>query len=320
MMKALVPLNNTEHIDDYIKAGAGEFYIGFYDETWREKFGDYADINRLTGFGENANPYSLQEVIEIINLVKEKGAMIYVTFNASLYAQEHLRHIEDYMKQLKSATDIDGVIVSCPELVDIAVNLGISTVISTISGVYNSDIAKFYKNLGAKRIILPRDLSVSEIEAIIHAVPDMEYEIFMMRNGCRYSDGNCLGFHRSEKSAICGCIGGARRDLHLEGNNFKTRHEVELNDIIYTQSFHSNACGLCSIYRFVKLGIAAGKIVGRSDEWQYICRDIQLIKQNVEIAKGCRSEEEYLDRMILPEDSALMCKLGLSCYYPEVRF
>ena len=57
----------------------------------------------------------------------------------------------------------------------IAVNLGISAVISTISGVYNSDIAKFYKNLGAKRIILPRDLSVSEIEAIIHVVPDMEY-------------------------------------------------------------------------------------------------------------------------------------------------
>ena len=319
-MKALVPLNNTEHIDDYIKAGAGEFYIGFYDEAWREKFGDYADINRLTGFRKNANPYNLEEVIKIINKVKEKDVMMYVTFNANLYAEAYLEYIENYMKKLKEATNLDGVIVSCPELVEIATKLGINVVISTISGVYNSDIAKFYRDLGAKRIILPRDLSTSEIEAIVKAVPDVEYEIFMMRNGCRYSDGNCLGFHRSEKSAICGCISGAGRNLHLEGNDFKTRHEVELNDIIYTQSFHSNACGLCSIYRFVKLGIAAAKIVGRSDEWQYICRDINLVKQNVEIAKACQSEEEYLDKMISPEDSALMCKLGLSCYYPEIRF
>lgn len=319
-MKALVPLNNMEHIDDYIEAGAGEFYIGFYDEAWREKFGEYADINRLTGFKENANPYNLEEVIDIINSVKEKGAMIYVTFNASLYEEAHLSYIKAYMKRLKESTNLDGVIVSCPELVDIAVNLGINVVVSTISGVYNSDIAKFYINLGAKRIILPRDLSITEIEAITHSVPDVEYEIFMMRNGCRYSDGNCLGFHRSEKSAICGCIGGANRNLHLEGGDFKTKHAVELNDIVYTQSFHNNACGLCSIYRFVKIGIAAGKIVGRSDEWQYICQDIRLIKQNVEIAQACQSEEEYLEKMIFPNDSALKCKMGLSCYYPEVRF
>lgn len=319
-MKALVPLNNMEHIDDYIEAGAGEFYIGFYDEAWREKFGDYADINRLTGFKENANPYHLEEVIDIINSVKEKGVMIYVTFNASLYAQESLSYIESYMKRLKESTNLDGVIVSCPELVEIAVNLGINVVVSTISGAYNSDITKFYRSLGAKRIILPRDLSIAEIEAITRNVPDVEYEIFMMRNGCRYSDGNCLGFHRNEKSAICGCLGGASRNLYLEGSDFKTKHEVELNDIVYTQSFHNHACGLCSIYRFVKIGIAAGKIVGRSDEWQYICQDIRLIKQNVEIAKACQSEDEYLEKMIFPNDSALKCKLGLSCYYPEVRF
>jgi len=319
-MKALVPLNNVEHIDDYIEAGAGEFYIGFYDVDWRENFGEYADINRLTGFRENANPYNIEEVIEIINLVKEKGVMIYVAFNASLYAEAYLGHIESYMKKLKSATDLDGVIVSCPELVDIAVDLGINVVVSTISGVYNSDIAKFYRNLGVKRIILPRDLSVSEIEAIIEAVPDVEYEIFMMRNGCRYSDGNCLGFHRSEKSAICGCIGGASRNLHLENSTFKIKHKVELNDMVYTQSFHNHACGLCSIYRFVQMGIAAGKIVGRSDEWQYICEDISLIKRNVEIARSCPSEEVYLEKMIFPNDSTLKCKMGLSCYYPEIRF
>ncbi len=365
-MKALVPLNNVEHIDDYIEAGAGEFYLGFYDEAWHDQFGEYADINRLTGFKKNANPYNLEEVINIIEDTKKKGVMMYVTFNASVYSQAQLDYMVRYMERLK-ATSLDGVIVSCPELVEMASKLGMNVVVSTISATYNEDTVKFYRDLGAKRIILPRDLSMDEIESIVKAVPDVEYEVFLMRNGCRYSDGNCLGFHRkriilprdlsmdeiesivkavpdveyevflmrngcrysdgnclgfhrSEMSAICGCLGGAHRTLQYEKNDFKTRHEVELNDILYTKFFHSNACGLCSVYRFVKMGIAAGKIVGRSDEWQYICRDINLIKQNVEIAKKCESEEEYLDKMILPEDEAMMCKLGLSCYYPEVRF
>lgn len=318
-MKTLVPLNNVEHIDDYIEAGAGEFYLGFYDEAWHDQFGEYADINRLTGFKKNANPYNLEEVINIIEDTKKKGVMMYVTFNASVYSQAQLDYMVRYMERLK-ATSLDGVIVSCPELVEMASKLGMNVVVSTISAAYNEDTVKFYRDLGAKRIILPRDLSMDEIESIVKAVPDVEYEVFLMRNGCRYSDGNCLGFHRSEMSAICGCLGGAHRTLQYEKNDFKTRHEVELNDILYTKFFHSNACGLCSVYRFVKMGIAAGKIVGRSDEWQYICRDINLIKQNVEIAKKCESEEEYLDKMILPEDEAMMCKLGLSCYYPEVRF
>ena len=154
----------------------------------------------------------------------------------------------------------------------------------------------------------------------MHKVPDTEYEIFMMRNGCRFSDANCLGFHRSEKASICACLGNAGRDLKLDGKNFKEKHEIELNDMVYTQNFHHFACGVCSIYRFVKLGINAGKIVGRSDEWQNICHDIRLIKQNVEIARNCQSEEEYLERMIFPDDQTFMCKMGLSCYYPEIRF
>lgn len=318
-MKALVPLNNVEHIDDYLEAGAGEFYIGFYDEAWHKQFGEYADINRLTGFKKNANPYNLEEMIEIIESVKEKGAMIYVTFNASVYSQAQIDYLKRYLNQLKK-TEADGIIVSCPELVEMGSSMGINVVVSTISSVYNSDIAKFYRDLGAKRIILPRDLSMNEIESIVNTVPEVEYEVFMMRNGCRYSDGNCLGFHRSEKSAICGCLGSAQHNLEMGKLNFKQKHEVELNDMVYTASFHSFACGLCSIYRFVKWGIAAGKIVGRSDEWQYICHDISLIRQNVDLALKCTSEEEYLEKMIFPRDSTLMCKMGLSCYYPEVRF
>lgn len=318
-MRILVPLNNVEHIDDYIQAGASEFYIGFYDEEWSKQFGEYADINRMSGFKGKANPFTLEDVVEIIKDMKERGILIYVTFNASIYSEEQLNVIKKYFIVLKES-GVDGVIVSCIELVEMANKLELPVVVSTISGIYNSIIANFYKERGAKRIIIPRDLSVDEIEMIVKETPDMEYEVFMMRNGCIFSDANCLGFHRNENCSICGTLINATSQVRMKDNCFQNRHQVELNDLLYTKSFHNNACGLCSIYRFLSMNITTCKIVGRTDEWNNICSDIRYVKENIEIAKSCNSQEEYLERMIMPEQSREICKLGLSCYYPEMRF
>ncbi|BBF43385.1 collagenase family protease [Lachnospiraceae bacterium KM106-2] len=318
-MRVLVPLNNIEHMQDYMDAGAGEFYIGFYDNAWWKEFGEYADINRMSGYKERANPHDFQKVLQIIQEIKKFEKLIYVTFNSSMYSKEQFVYIRKYFQELKKV-GVDGVIVSCVELVKIAEEIGLPSVISTISGVYNSDIARFYAKEGAKRIILPRDLSVEEIEKITKEVKEVEYEVFMMRNGCMYSDSNCLGFHRSEKCSVCSSIIQSPNEIKMEKDDFKTRNATELNDMIYLDHFHPNACGLCAIYRFVKMGITACKIVGRSDEWECVCEDIRMVARNVEIAKVCESEEEFFDKMEMPEDRVTRCKLGLSCYYPEMRF
>lgn len=318
-MKVLVPLNNLEHATDYIESGAGEFYIGFYDEEWYKEFGEYGDMNRMSGFHSAANKNSLEDVCKIISDMKQKGVSMYITFNASSYSQKQLQFMKRFMERLKDAK-ADGVIVTCMELVQIAKQVGIPSVVSTIGGIYNEDIARFYRDLGVSRIILPRDLSLDEIESIVRAVPEVEYEIFMMRNGCIFSDANCLGLHRQEYGSMCSTLCNGKSEIYGTKNDFKSKHDAELNDLIYTGPFHAAACGLCSIYRFVQLGIAAGKIVGRTEEWEKICSDIKMVQRNVEIAKTCSSEEEYLEKMELPENEKQMCKLGLSCYYPEVRF
>lgn len=71
-MNVLVPVNNFEHIDDYISSGATEFYMGFHDNKWQEKFGPYADINRLTGYRSDANPFSFQELLEVIPEIQKE--------------------------------------------------------------------------------------------------------------------------------------------------------------------------------------------------------------------------------------------------------
>ena len=66
--------------------------------------------------------------------------------------------------------------------------------------------------------------------------------------------------------------------------------------------------------------IAAAKIVGRAEDEKKILKDIQLVQDNIEIAKQCCSEEEYLEKMIFPSERDHTCFRGNSCYFPEVRF
>ena len=62
-MKVLVPLNSAEYLDKFVEAGADELYLGFYDEKWFHQFGEYCDINRMSGFKQNANRYDFTQMI-----------------------------------------------------------------------------------------------------------------------------------------------------------------------------------------------------------------------------------------------------------------
>ncbi|MBO5889235.1 MAG: U32 family peptidase [Clostridia bacterium] len=319
MSKILVPLNNRARIKEFVEAGADEFYMGFYDNEWIDEFGDYSEINRMSGFKKYANPYNFKELIEIANEIKSYGNDIFVTINSASYSQKEIDKLLKYFVELKKV-GVDGVIVSTPELTVLAKEYGLEPVASTMCGIFNEDIVSYYKKLGMNRMILPRDLSLDEIESIVKAHPDVSYEVFLMRNGCRFSDSHCLGLHR-EKGSMCGVLTrGLYRTDAIDGN-FKTQHDYELNNTLYTTCFHgAAACGLCAIYRFSKLGISAYKIVGRSERPSDIIADVKMVKHNLEIAKNSSSEEEYLKKMKMPENAKDACKLGLSCYYPEVRF
>lgn len=318
-MKILVPLNNLDHIHDFMDAGADEFYIGFYDEAWNNKFGDFHDINRMSGFKEMANTYTFEALLQCIKKMKEYNKELYITFNSSIYSQEQLNYIEKYFQKLKQA-QVDGVIVSTIELVQLAKQYGLYSVISTIAGIYNTDMVDVYVKHGANRIILPRDLSLGEIKTITHKRENIEYEVFMMRNGCSFSDSNCLGLHRKEICSICSGLKKSRNIYHMSNNDFHTKQNMDLNNNLFRHYFHNFSCGLCSIYEFIEAGITTCKIVGRYDEWREVCEDIRMVKENIKIAKECKSQEEYLESMNMPKRQNEMCKMGLSCYYPEIRY
>lgn len=326
-MIPLVPVNDRAFIADAARAGAEEFYLGFHDPAWHERFGAAADLNRMTGFGKLANPYTFDEVLDIVRDVRRLGKRAFVTFNANAYGRRQLDYLFGYFERL-AAAGASGVIVSVPEAVEPAADCGLEVVASTMCGVYNADIARAYRRLGCRRIIVPRDVSLDEIEGIARDVPDMELEVFLMRNGCIFSDGFCLGRHLQEGNSLCWDVRHAKRRFVFAGEGALLAAEaqgcsmltaLETNAPAYAR-FHRSTCGLCAIWRLLQAGVVAAKIVGRSDDAACVLRDIRAVASNVEIAHACATEEEYLVRMEVPEHRRGCCEDGLSCYYPEARF
>lgn len=319
-MKILVPLTRKEYIDSYIDVGADEFYMGFYDENWNDRFGKYSDINRMSGFGRIANPYSFAKLVEVIKEVKSKGKKTFVTLNANGYSKEQIEYMESKYFPVLLETGIDGVILSDMNAIISAVKFGLKPVASTMCAIYNSDIAQAYKNIGVERMILPRDLSLEELEKICNKISGIRFEAFFMRNGCIFSDSYCLGMHRPECGATCTYTRFREHEYSHNYKKFDDFHDVDLNDFLYRNVFHIDACAMCALYKLKKIGIGSLKIVGRADEYERILSDIRITKENIKIAEYCKTEAEYLEKMRFPADYPKRCRMGMFCYYPEVRF
>ena len=300
-------------------AGADEFYMGFFDPGWKEKFGAYSDLNRLTLFKETANRYELKDIGPIVKEVHARKAVLYITLNAPGYSKSQLDVIDGYLKQL-SEYGADGIITSVPELIPMIEAHAMKPIASTMCCIQNSDMAAWYKSLGMKRMILPRELTTDEIFSIMKNVPDVEYEVFFMRNGCRYSDGNCLGLHGGEHGALCYSLRTAPAEYFTAPGEEDLWWQIKDTHEKFSTVFREYACGQCALYRFLKAGVSALKIVGRLDDSEEILQDVRLTSENIAVAENCGSEEEYLANMRLPGNLHDYCRGGMSCYYPEVRW
>lgn len=216
---------------------------------------------------------------------------------------------------------VDGIILGAPELFGIARQYHLAVRASSMCNVYNELLVDYYREQGAKRIILPRDLTLEDIGALKHYAPDMEFEVFLMRVGCRYSDPNCLCLHGGKYGGICGYLNRSERVLYSRRTSFEEKHDFSVTNDLYERMFHMYpACGLCAIYDLVAAGIDACKIVGRYENTDEVAEDVRLIRLNIDVAKHSGNREDFLDNMTTHTLHRERCYLSLGCYYPEARF
>ena len=322
MANVLAPLNSLESYQLLVDAGARELYTGFVDQDWIDAFGNTEELNRLTGFGAAANALTLADVCTLADRCERDGVSLYVTFNASHYSPAGAAFIAEHFLPALANAHVAGIIVSSTQLIAHARELGLGCVASTLCDVSNHLIAKAYVDLGVTRIVLPRHLSLDEIAEIIRRVPDVEYEVFAMRNGCVFADSHCLGAHRAGRPSLCRSL---RESTYWEcpagADSYQLAQSVATNDL-WASAFHLRTCGLCATRQLLAAGACSFKVVGRCDDAEDIAESVRLLAQALTAAETAQTDGELFKAIERPQPLEEYCGrgVGMSCYYSQSTF
>ncbi|MBR1712429.1 MAG: U32 family peptidase [Alloprevotella sp.] len=311
-MRLILPVHDvvTAHQLHY-EIPTAEFYAGFSLPEWTEKFGSSAELNKRAHL--NGHDGEGWEFVETLRAVCGT-AHLHLAMNARHYTPEQLAY-SDYIIARIAELGAEAVIISDPALIPIVCRHGLRASVSTIFGAYNADLVKYLRDRGAHRIILPRDLSLHEIEAIIHDVPDIEYECFVMLEGCRFSNSHCMT--KNPLLHFCHYVDQAATDFCYTPGYERIAGDATANNAAF-HTLASRSCGVCALYDLMQMGVAAGKVVGRALPGSAITGQARILQKYLNFAKTCRTREEYLAHT--PDwrtNSA--CHNGLRCYYPEAR-
>lgn len=136
--------------------------------------------------------FDMPQIKKVIEYAHSLGKKIYVTFNIFAH-NEHLKDLEKDMGQIATLNP-DAFIMADIGVIQIAKRVApkIAIHISTQANTTNIEDVKFWKSIGAKRIVLARELTLKEIAQIHKAVPDIELEAFAHGSMCISYSGRCL--------------------------------------------------------------------------------------------------------------------------------
>ena len=139
----------------------------------------------------NANNFSLEEIKEGVDFAHKLNKKIYVTVNM-IFHNDDLKDLDDYLIALDKI-GIDAYIVSDFAVIEAIKRLKLKTkfFISTQKSITNLEAVKFYKELGAYRVVLARECSREDIKYIKENI-DTELEVFIHGAMCTSYSGRCI--------------------------------------------------------------------------------------------------------------------------------
>ena len=171
----LAPAGNVEKLKTAIHYGADAVFLG----------------GKMFNLRAGSNNFSDEELEECVQYAHERGKRVYVTLNIIPHNEE-LEQLPDYVKFLEKI-GVDAVIVAdlgVFQIVKENTNLAIS--VSTQASNTNWRSVKMWKDMGAKRVVLAREISLENIMEIRQKVPDIELEVFVHGAMCMSVSGRCL--------------------------------------------------------------------------------------------------------------------------------
>ena len=174
----LLPAGSVEKLEYAVNYGADAVYLGTVDFSLR-----------AMRKGELITYDNLKQAIQIAHKLGKKA---YLTLNIFAFNAD-IEALDEVLDFVKDANP-DAIIVSDFGILrKIKQKLpNIDLHISTQTNILNYETVRFWKDLGASRVILARELSIPEIAKIVEKVPDIETEVFVHGSQCVSFSGRCL--------------------------------------------------------------------------------------------------------------------------------
>ena len=174
-VELLAPAGSFEKLKLALKFGADAVYLGgksFSLRTFADNFTD-------------------EELKEAISYAHARGKKVYTA--ANIFARNaDFKALEAHLRLLEEV-GADGVLVSDMGVLRLAKRVAprLPVHISTQANTLNAEAVKFYEEAGAVRVVLAREISLSEIAEIHAACPKMELEAFVHGAMCISYSGRC---------------------------------------------------------------------------------------------------------------------------------
>ena len=254
----LAPAGDMERLEAAVRYGADAVYLAGKDYGMRAAPGNF----------------TREELKKAVQLCHAAGVRVHVTCN-TLPRNHELRELPDFLSYC-AEIGVDALIISDLGVLSLAREYApnVDLHVSTQTGIVNYAAAKACRDLGAKRVVLAREVPLKEIKEIRANIPGgLELEAFAHGSMCVSFSGRCLlSNYMTGRDANRGqCAQPCRWEYFLTEKQRPQQHFtiVERGDGTYIMN-SNDLCMIEHIPEMMDAGICSLKIEGRAKSAYYV--------------------------------------------------
>jgi putative protease len=289
----LIPASSLEVLKTAVNYGADAVYIGGEAFSLRAK----------------ARNFSKEDMIAGVKYAHDHGVHVHVTANILAHNYD-LKGAEEYFHELKEIGP-DALIIADPGMFMMARRIcpEIEIHVSTQANNTNYETYKFWYNLGAKRVVAARELSLAEIKEIRANIPDdLEIESFIHGAMCISYSGRCLlsNYFTGRDANHGACTHPCRWKYAVveesRPGEYLPVYENERGTFIFNSK---DLCMIEHIPELIDAGINSFKIEGRMKTALYVATVARTYRKAID--DYLESEEKYRANMPWYQDEIARC-------------
>lgn len=268
-LELLAPAGNFSKLKTAVYYGADAVYIGGKNFS-------------LRAFSDN---FTDEEIVEAVKFAHGKNVKIYVTVN--IFAKNSdFEKAAEYFRFLERAK-VDAVLITDVGLISLCKKVApeLKIHLSTQANTLNKYAVKFWGELGLERVVLARELSLSEIKEISEFNPETQLEAFVHGAMCISYSGRCLlsNYFNGRDANRGECVQACRwqyelREKSKNGEFFPIEEDERGSYILNSKDLNM----IEHIDEMAEAGVCSLKIEGRMKSEYYLATVINDYRRAID--------------------------------------